>query len=105
MRIEKDALGELPVPEEAYYGIQTVRCAQNYDVTDHTFNELPHVIRAVAEVKKAAALANKEIKALEAHKADAIAQPARDEIIAGKFSDQFPVNDLAQPWDRGQYER
>lgn len=51
MRIEKDALGELPVPEEAYYGIQTVRCAQNYDVTDHTFNELPHVIRAVAEVK------------------------------------------------------
>lgn len=52
MRIEKDALGELPVPEEAYYGIQTVRCAQNYDVTDHTFNELPHVIRAVAEVKK-----------------------------------------------------
>ena len=37
MRIEKDALGELPVPEEAYYGIQTVRCAQNYDVTDHTF--------------------------------------------------------------------
>lgn len=72
MRIEKDALGELPVPEEAYYGIQTVRCAQNYDVTDHTFNELPHVIRAVAEVKKAAALANKEIKALEAHKADAI---------------------------------
>ena len=91
MRIEKDALGELPVPEEAYYGIQTVRCAQNYDVTDHTFNELPHVIRAVAEVKKAAALANKEIKALEAHKADAIAQ-ACDEIIAGKLSDQFPVN-------------
>ena len=91
MRIEKDALGELPVPEEAYYGIQTVRCAQNYDVTDHTFNELPHVIRAVAEVKKAAALANKEIKALEARKADAIAQ-ACDEIIAGKLSDQFPVN-------------
>jgi len=91
MRIEKDSLGELPVPDDAYYGIQTVRCANNYDVTDHTFNELPHVIRAMAEIKKAAALTNAEIGALENDKAKAIAQ-ACDEIIAGKFADQFPVN-------------
>lgn len=91
MRIEKDSLGELPVPDDAYYGIQTVRCAKNYDVTDHTFNELPHVIRAMAEIKKAAALTNAEIGALENDKARAIAQ-ACDEIIAGKFADQFPVN-------------
>lgn len=91
MRIEKDSLGELPVPDDAYYGIQTVRCANNYDVTNHTFNELPHVIRAMAEIKKAAALTNAEIGALENDKAKAIAQ-ACDEIIAGKFADQFPVN-------------
>lgn len=91
MRIEKDSLGELPVPDDAYYGIQTVRCANNYDVTDHTFNELPHVIRAMVEIKKAAALTNAEIGALENDKAKAIAQ-ACDEIIAGKFADQFPVN-------------
>lgn len=91
MRIEKDSLGSLPVPEDAYYGIQTVRCAQNYDVTDHTFNELPHVIRAVAEVKMAAALANEEIGALEPDKAKAIVQ-ACQEIIDGKFAGQFPVN-------------
>ena len=68
MRMEKDSLGELPVPDNAYYGIQTVRCAANYDVTDHTFNELPHVIRAMAEIKKACAVTNKEIGALDSHR-------------------------------------
>ncbi len=91
MRMEKDSLGELPVPDDAYYGIQTVRCAANYDVTDHTFNELPHVLRAMAEIKKACALTNMEIGALHPEKAQAIMQAA-DEIIAGKFADQFPVN-------------
>ena len=91
MRMEHDSLGDLPVPDEAYYGIQTVRCAANYDVTDHTFNELPHVIRAMAEVKKACAVTNAEIGALEKKKAEAIEQ-ACDEIIAGRFADQFPVN-------------
>ena len=65
MRMEKDSLGELPVPDDAYYGIQTVRCASNYDVTDHTFNELPKVIRAVAEVKKACAITTAQIGDLE----------------------------------------
>lgn len=91
MRMEKDCLGELPVPDDAYYGIQTIRCASNYDVTEHTFNELPRVIRAMAEVKKACAVTNKEIGALDAAKADAICQ-ACDEVIAGRFADQFPVN-------------
>lgn len=91
MRMEKDSLGELPVPDDAYYGIQTVRCASNYDVTDHTFNELPKVIRAVAEVKKACAITNAQIGALEEKKAKAIVQ-ACDEIIEGRFADQFPVN-------------
>lgn len=52
MRKEKDSLGELEVPDDAYYGIQTVRCSNNYKVSDHTYNEYPEVIRAVAEIKK-----------------------------------------------------
>ena len=91
MRMEHDLLGDLPVPDDAYYGIQTVRCAANYDVTDRTFNDLPEVIRAVAEVKKACAMTNAQIGALDKSKAAAIEQ-ACDEIIAGKMAGQFPVN-------------
>lgn len=91
MRMEHDLLGDLPVPDDAYYGIQTVRCAANYDVTDRTFNDLPEVIRAVAEVKKACAITNAQIGALDKKKAAAI-EDACDEIIAGKMAGQFPVN-------------
>ena len=91
MRMEHDLLGDLPVPDDAYYGIQTVRCAANYAVTDRTFNDLPHVICAVAEVKKACAITNAQIGALDQKKAAAI-EKACDEIIAGKMAGQFPVN-------------
>lgn len=91
MRVEKDALGELPVPDEAYYGIQTTRCAHNHHVTDHTFSELPQVLRALAEIKKACAITNAQTGALEKNKAQAIVE-ACDEIIAGRFHDQFPIN-------------
>ncbi len=90
MRREKDSLGELDVPDEAYYGIQTVRCASNYQVSDHTYNEYPEVIRAMAEIKKACAMTNAQIGALDSDKAKAICEAA-DEMIAGKFSGQFPV--------------
>ncbi len=91
MRIEKDSLGTMEVPDEAYYGIQSVRCASNYPVTDHTFDELPEILRAMSEIKKACAKTNMEIGALDKSKACAIMQ-ACDEIIAGKFKGQFPVN-------------
>lgn len=91
MRIEKDALGTLPVPDDAYYGIQTVRCCHNHNVTDHTFNELPEVLRALAEIKKACAITNTQIGALDAKKAQAIIE-ACDEVIAGQLADQFPIN-------------
>lgn len=91
MRIERDALGTMELPDEAYYGIQSARAQANFDVSPLTFNDYPNVVRALAEVKKACALANKEIGALEPHKADAIVQAA-DEVIAGKFQGQFPVN-------------
>ena len=91
MRMEEDSLGRMEVPDDAYYGIQTVRCADNYRVTERTFDELPRVIRAMAEIKKACAITNRDIGALEAEKAGAIAQ-ACDEVIAGRMRGQFPVN-------------
>lgn len=91
MRTEHDALGAMELPDEAYYGIQSARARKNFDVSPLTFDDYPNVVRALAEVKKACALANKDIGALEPRKADAIARAA-DEVIAGKFRGQFPVN-------------
>ena len=90
MRLEKDSLGELEVPDEAYYGIQTVRCSNNYCVGTHTYNEYPEVITAVAQIKKACAMTNAEIGALQPEKAKLICEAA-DEVIAGKFHGNFPV--------------
>ncbi len=91
MRLEKDAVGTMELPDEAYYGIQSVRGAANYDVTSKTFNDYPKIVRACAEMKKACALANRDIEALAPEKAAAIAQ-ACDEVAAGRFAGQFLIN-------------
>ena len=91
MRIEKDSLGEMAVPDEAYYGIQTTRVSHNYLVSDRTYNDYPEMIAAVAEVKKACAITNAQIGALDPKKSEAI-QQACDEMIAGRFAGQFTVN-------------
>lgn len=91
MRREKDSLGELDIPDEAYYGIQTVRCANNYLVSDHTYNEYPEIVKAVAEIKKACAMTNLECGLLDKDKADAIIKAA-EEVASGLFQGQFPVN-------------
>ena len=96
MRLEKDSLGQMELPDDSYYGIQTQRSLGNFDVTMHTFNEFPQVVRAMAEVKKACALANRDAGmsgcgGLPADKADAICR-ACDEIMEGRFAGQFPVN-------------
>ena len=91
MRKEKDGLGERLLPDEAYYGIQTLRAMENFAISDNTFAHYPNIVRAMAEIKKACALTNKEIGALPADIADAIAT-ACDEVLAGRYHDQFPVN-------------
>ena len=91
MRIEKDALGEMPLPDGAYYGIQAFRSLSNFDVTDKTFNDYPAVVRALAEIKKACALANRDIGALGADKAGAIAR-ACDDILEGRMEGAVSVN-------------
>lgn len=91
MRKEKDALGEMLVPEEVYYGIQTERARQNFNVSRQTIEALSKYIWSIAAIKKAAALANKEIGAIEAEIAGAIIQAA-DEILEGKKYHEFPID-------------
>jgi len=88
-RREKDFLGELDVPADAYFGIQTWRAVRNFPISGL---RAPGVFnRACAEIKKAAALAHKELGALDAKLADAIARAA-DEMIEGRFEDHLVVD-------------
>ncbi|TCP59676.1 aspartate ammonia-lyase [Tumebacillus sp. BK434] len=90
-RVEKDLLGTKDVPADAYYGIQTLRAVENFPITGIP----PHVemIRALAAVKKAAALANMEVGVLKKKIGEAIAQAA-DEVLDGQFHDQFIVDSI-----------
>ncbi len=90
-RREHDSLGEREVPEDAYYGIQTLRAVENFPVSG--IMARPEFINAYAMVKKAAALANMEIGWLEPYVAEAIVA-ACDEILSGKLHDQFVVDDF-----------
>ena len=88
-RKEKDFLGELDVPADAYFGVQTWRAVGNFPISGL---RAPAVLnRACAEIKKAAALTHRDLGALPANVADAIARAA-DEVIAGQFADQFVVD-------------
>jgi aspartate ammonia-lyase len=91
VRIEKDLLGTKEVPKEAYYGIQTLRAVENFPITGIP----PHreMIKALAAVKKAAALANMEIGVLKKSIGQAIVQAA-DELLEGKLHDQFIVDSI-----------
>ena len=88
-RLEKDPLGEKPVPATALYGIQTVRAAENFPISG--LKPLPAFVDAVIWIKRSAALTHKETGRLEARLADAIVQAA-DEVLAGQHRDQFIVD-------------
>ena len=91
MRIESDLIGEKEIPNEAYYGIQTARAKENFDASGIKLSNFTTFIGSLAKVKKATALANFELKELSENKKNAICQ-ACDEIIAGKYHDQFVVD-------------
>ncbi|MED4224748.1 aspartate ammonia-lyase [Neobacillus cucumis] len=91
VRIEKDFLGEKEVPVNAYYGIQTLRAVENFPITGYTIHE--ELIKALAIVKKAAALANMETKRLYEGAGKAIIE-ASQEIIDGKWHDHFIVDPI-----------
>lgn len=93
-RKEHDFLGELEIPNELYYGVQTFRAVENFNITGITLHHEPKLIKALGWVKKAAALANRDSGVLNEKVCEAICS-ACDEVIAGKFDDQF-VSDLIQ---------
>jgi aspartate ammonia-lyase len=88
-RIEVDSLGEKAVPEDAYFGIQTLRAMENFPVSGIKAPEV--FIKAYVMIKKAAALANAEVGWLDEEHKQAIVQ-ACDEVLAGKLLDQFVVD-------------
>jgi len=88
-RVEKDPLGELPVPAGALWGIQTERARQNFPISN--LRPLAPFVDAVVRIKKAAALTHKETRRLDAKLADAIVRAA-DEILGGEHRDQFVVD-------------
>jgi aspartate ammonia-lyase len=90
-RTERDSLGEVAVPDDAYYGVHTARAVENFAVTGTTIGQIPELVEALAAVKQAAALANRDLGLLDARRADAIAA-ACAEIRGGALHDQFRVD-------------
>ncbi len=90
-RLEHDLLGDKEVPEDHYYGVQTLRAVENFNISGINLSYYPTIIDALAMVKKAAALANNDIKLLDDDITKAISQ-ACDEIVDGKFHYHFVVD-------------
>ncbi len=93
-RIEKDFLGEKQIPDDAYYGVQTLRGKENFFISNVPVSREPNFIKAFGYVKKAAAMANRDLGVLDAKIASAI-MAACDRLIAGEMLDQF-ITDFIQ---------
>ncbi|WP_424628430.1 aspartate ammonia-lyase [Bradyrhizobium sp. SYSU BS000235] len=93
-RIEHDFLGQREIAGDLYYGVQTVRGFENFDITGIAMSHEPSFVRAFGYVKKAAAMANRDLGVLAPDIAEAILE-ACDRVIAGTMNDQF-VTDLVQ---------
>jgi len=89
-RIEKDTMGEVKVPADKYWGAQTERSRQNFKIGGAKHQMPLEIVHGFAYLKKAAAITNCELGVMAAEKCDLIAQ-ACDEILQGKFDDQFPL--------------
>jgi len=88
-RVERDSLGEIRVPADAYWGAQTQRAVENFPISDARFGR--RFVRALGVVKKSAARANRDLGLIDDEVADAIVEAA-DEVITGDHDDQFPVD-------------
>lgn len=93
MRTERDSIGEMEIPADADYGIQTARAVENFAITGITLSHFPELIESLAMVKKAAALANRDFGRLKPEIAAAIVS-ACDLIIAGDENHDFVVDML-----------
>jgi aspartate ammonia-lyase len=90
-RTERDLLGELPVPASAYYGVQTARALENFQISGIAINHYPGFVEAWAIVKLAAARANTDVGAMKKETLAAIEQAA-DAVMKGEHHDQFLVD-------------
>ena len=89
MRKEKDSMGDMQIPDDAYYGAQTQRAVENFPISGITISK--SMIQALGKIKRSAAIVNDELGLLDDDRKNAIVQ-ASDEIIEGKFDSQFPVD-------------
>ena len=89
MRKEKDSMGDMQIPDDAYYGAQTQRAVENFPISGITISK--SMIQALGKIKRSAAIVNHELGLLDDDRKNAIIQAA-DEIIEGKFDSQFPVD-------------
>ncbi|WP_264628898.1 lyase family protein, partial [Candidatus Symbiopectobacterium sp. NZEC135] len=92
IRIEEDLLGNREVPADAYYGIHTLRAIENFYISNHKISDIPEFVRGMVMVKKAAALANRELKTIPRAIADTIIRACDEVLNNGKCMDQFPVD-------------
>src|ERR1700739_1082906 len=90
-RTEKDLLGEKQVPADAYYGVQTMRALENFQLSGVAINHYPGFVEAWAYVKLAPAQANYDVGAMKKDRLDAI-EKACNAVLAGKYHDQFQVD-------------
>ena len=90
-RVEHDSIGDKEVPSDAYYGVQSLRAAENFPITGLTMH--PEMVSSIVYIKKAAAITNNETGRLPKEKADAIIK-ACDEILEGRFLDNFIVDPI-----------
>ncbi|MCB0480981.1 MAG: aspartate ammonia-lyase [Flavobacteriales bacterium] len=90
-RLEHDFIGDLEIPNDKYYGIQTFRALQNFKITGMKVSAEPQMVKALGYVKKAAALANRDCGVLTPEIAEAISK-ACDRVIAGEFNNQFTTD-------------
>ncbi|WP_245993614.1 aspartate ammonia-lyase [Flaviflexus salsibiostraticola] len=91
-RTERDLLGTREIPADAYYGIHTQRAIDNFKISPLTINNVPALVRAMVQVKRAAASANRELRTIPSHIADAILTACDEILVGGRCMDQFPVD-------------
>ena len=91
-RVEEDLLGKLEVPEDAYYGVHTMRALDNFQISYVTVNSIPEFIRGMVMVKKATAMANRRLHTLPKKKAEAIVWACDQILEEGRCMDQFPLD-------------
>nr|AGT02518.1 aspartate ammonia-lyase [Herpetomonas muscarum] len=91
-RVEKDLLGTREIPVDAYYGINAQRAMDNFRLSRTSINNFPHLIRGMVQVKKACAMANRELRLLPKDIAEAIVTACNLILTEGRCMDQFPMD-------------